>query len=139
VKTDRGVYVLDSFALLAYVRGEAGAEWMKSLLTQAQRGDADLYLTIVNFGEAIYITERSRGLLAAQGLIAAVDQLPITVVEVDRRLTFSAAHLKAHYPISYADAFAVALAQQLGAVVLTGDPEFHPIEELVAVDWLPRE
>jgi predicted nucleic acid-binding protein len=139
VKTDRGEYVLDSFALLAYVQAEAGARRMQLLLAQAQQADANLYMTIVNFGEAIYITERSRGLLAAQSLIAVVDQLPIAVVEVDRRLAFSAAHLKAHYPISYADAFAVALAQQVGAVVLTGDPEFRHVEELVVIDWLPRE
>jgi hypothetical protein len=32
----------------------------------------------------------------------------------------------------------VALAQQMQAVILTGDPEFGKIEDLVAVEWLPQ-
>jgi predicted nucleic acid-binding protein len=42
--------------------------------------------------------------------------------------------------MSYADAFAVALAQELDAPVLTGDPEFRVVERLVQVDWIvPRK
>ena len=70
--------------------------------------------------------------------LAAIDQLPIKIIEADRRLALAAAHVKAHYPISYADAFVVALAQQMQAVILTGDPEFSKIEHLVAVEWLPQ-
>ena len=52
-------------------------------------------------------------------------------------MALAAAHVKAHHAISYADAFAVALAQQMQATILTGDPEFGKIEHLVAVEWLP--
>ena len=44
--------------------------------------------------------------------------------------------MKAHYPTSYADAFAVALAQELNAPLMTGDPEFHKVEDIVQVCWL---
>ena len=37
----------------------------------------------------------------------------------------AAAHIKAGHALSYADAFAVAVAQELDAVMLTGDPEFE--------------
>jgi predicted nucleic acid-binding protein len=47
-----------------------------------------------------------------------------------------AAHIKAHHPISFADAFAAAAAQAHGATLLTGDPEFHAVEEFIKVDWL---
>ncbi|TAH50263.1 MAG: type II toxin-antitoxin system VapC family toxin [Chloroflexota bacterium] len=40
------------------------------------------------------------------------------------------------YPLSYADAFAVALAQELAATVITGDPEFRAIGNIVSVDWI---
>jgi predicted nucleic acid-binding protein len=49
-----------------------------------------------------------------------------------------AAHIKAHRAVSYADAFVVALAQQHGAHVVTGDPEFKMVEDLVSVYWLER-
>ncbi len=47
-----------------------------------------------------------------------------------------AARLKAGFSISYADAFAVATAVRMDAVLVTGDPELRQIEHLVPVDWL---
>ncbi len=94
-------------------------------------------MSIVNYGEVVYITEREQGLFAVQRAIAAMDQLPMSVVDADRKLMLAAARVKAHHGISYADAFAVALAQARQATVLTGDPEFRKVEALVAIDWLP--
>jgi predicted nucleic acid-binding protein len=136
-RTERPRYVLDSFALLAYLGGEAGEARVKTVLVDADRGLAEAYLTVINYGETIYIVEREQGLNAARKAIAAVDQLPITVLPADRELTFAAAHVKANYPISYADAFAVAAAQVTAATLLTGDPEFHKVEHLTLIEWLP--
>jgi len=47
-----------------------------------------------------------------------------------------AAQIKTQYPISYADAFAVALAQELNAIIVTGDPEFKQVESIVTLFWL---
>ena len=52
--------------------------------------------------------------------------------------TFAAAHIKAHYKVPFADAFAIALAQESAAPVVTGDPEFKEVEKLIPVLWLPR-
>lgn len=138
VSAEMKVYVLDSFALLAYLGGEAGEPQVKSVLAEALAGQAEIYLSIINYGEIAYITQREQGVPAAQMAIAAMDQLPLHIVEADRKLTLAAAYLKARYPISYADAFAVALARQVGATLLTGDPEFHEVEHLAAVEWLPK-
>ncbi|MEW5989188.1 MAG: PIN domain-containing protein [Chloroflexota bacterium] len=46
--------------------------------------------------------------------------------------------MKAAYPLSYADAFAAALAQELKATLVTGDPEFRPLIALIAIEWLPQ-
>ena len=48
----------------------------------------------------------------------------------------AAAQIKTQYPISYADAFAVALAQELNATIVTGDPEFKQVESIVTLFWL---
>lgn len=130
-------YVLDSFALLAHLQAEPGSARVQGVLEQASKKQTEVFLSIINFGECIYITEREHGLIAAQNLIAAVDQMPITVVEANRSLTFAAAHLKAHYPIAYADAFALALAQAHEAHLLTGDPEFRSVEHIATIEWLP--
>ncbi|MCZ6676039.1 MAG: PIN domain-containing protein [Candidatus Poribacteria bacterium] len=44
--------------------------------------------------------------------------------------------MKAKYPISYADAFAVATAIKEDIPVVTGDPEFQRVEGIVTVDWV---
>ena len=93
-------------------------------------------MTVINVGEVLYITERIGGAMAARAAIDLLDSLAIRVVDADRHLTFDAAHVKANHALSYADAFAVALARRLNAVLLTGDPEFRSVESLVRVEWL---
>lgn len=139
MSVDRPRYVLDSFALLAYFGAEPGEPQVKDVLARAAAGHVAAYLSIINYGELIYITEREQGVFAVRRVIAAVDQLPISVIEADRRLTFAAAQIKAHHRLAYADAFAVALAQERHATLLTGDLEFRQVEHLVAVEWLPQE
>ena len=131
-------YVLDSFALLAYLEGEVGMETVKDRLHQAQAANCAIYLSIINLGEVLYITERERGITQAHAVLAAVDQLPIQLLAADRETVLAAAHVKAAYPLSYADAFVVAAAQAKRAIVLTGDPEFRSVEDLAPVEWLAR-
>ncbi|MBO9368786.1 MAG: type II toxin-antitoxin system VapC family toxin [Chloroflexi bacterium] len=133
-----GVYILDSFALLAYLEDEAGAEQVEARLIQAEKGEAKVLLSLINYGECLYIVERERGLAQAQWTVGLVDRLPVQVVEVDRSLVLAAAHIKARYPIAYADAFAVALAQQIDGTLLTGDPEFRRVQGLIPIEWLPQ-
>lgn len=132
------VYVLDSFALLSCLQNGAGAERVEAILRQGKAGQAELWLSIINYGEVLYVTEREQGLEAAHEAAAAIDRLPIQVEQAGRKLTFSAAHIKATLPLAHADAFALALALEVGGRVVTGDPEFRKAEPLVAVEWLPR-
>ncbi len=133
-------YVLDSFALLAYLEGEAGMARVRSVLEGAAAQRHTVYLSLINLGEALSITERERGLVEARRTLGAVDQLPLAIVGVSRGTVLAAAHIKARFPISYADAFAVVTAQDHGGVVMTGDREFEPLAAagIIAVAWLPR-
>lgn len=133
-------YVLDSFALLAYLEGEAGMSRVRSILTGAEARRHTVYLSLINLGEALYITERERGIVEARRTLGAIDQLPLEIVGISRSTVLAAAHIKARFPISYADTFAVVAAQDLRGVVVTGDPEFGRLAAagLVTVEWLPR-
>lgn len=133
-----GIYVLDTFALLAYLQDEAGSARVTELLRLASQQKARLLLTLINFGEAIYITERRRGLGGAMDIIRSVEELPVEQVEVRRELVFAAAHIKASNRLSYADAFAAALAMREKAILVTGDREFEPLVGLVQIEWLPQ-
>lgn len=132
-------YVLDSYALLAYLEAETGADYVKELLKAATESKCCLYMSIINLGEVIYIVERERGLPKAQETLARIDELPIEIVDADRSLTLAAAHLKAHWSIAYADCFAAALSRIKNAPLVTGDPEFRKIKpgSALLVEWLP--
>ncbi len=131
-------YVLDSFALLAHLGDEAGAARVRAVLKAGRLNRAEVFLSAINLGELVYITERERGLVEAQIALNAVEQLPVQILEATRERVLAAAHIKATHAISYADAFVVAAAQEMGATILTGDPEFRTVEALVPVEWLAR-
>jgi len=128
--------VLDSFAVLAYLQAEKGAQQVKELLHQAANGQLSVQMTVINLGEVYYITSRVYGQERAEEVLAMLKHLPIKLVVADEELTLEASRIKAKHPLSYADAFAVALAQRHGVSVVTGDPEFSCVENLISVKWL---
>ncbi len=133
-------YVLDSYALLAYLEAEPGSKRVMELLEAAKARKCHLSMCVVNLGEVVYIVERERGLPKAQETLARIDELPIEVINVDRTLTLAAAHLKMDCPIAYADCFAAALSQIKNATLVTGDPEFRKIKPdcNVRIEWLAK-
>jgi len=133
------VYILDSFAVLAYLEGEPGADRVKSVLREVEKKSAQVHLSQINLGEVLYITERERGLAAAQKVLAAIEQLPVDLFAATKERILDAAHIKAHCTVAYADAFAIAAAKELEGVILTGDPEYANVKELVDIEWLPRD
>jgi ribonuclease VapC len=122
--------------LLAYLNGEPDAAIVKRALASAANRTSRAWMTVINVGEVLYITERIGGAIAARAAIGLLDSLAIRVVDAGRELTFAAAHIKANHTLSYADAFAAALAHRLDAVLITGDPEFRSVESLIRVRWL---
>jgi ribonuclease VapC len=133
-------YVLDSYALMAYFEDEDGAAKVGRLLESASEENCIIYMCVINLGEILYIIERERGLPKAQEILAIIDELPLEIIDADRKLTLSAAHIKKDCPIAYADCFAAALAQINNATIVTGDPEFQKIEVSfnLPVEWLGK-
>lgn len=133
---DAPSFVLDSFAFLAYLQDEPVASRIEKLLENAARGKCRLLLSLINLGELLYITERRGGVAKAQDALALIRQLPLEILPADEQIVFAAAHIKANYAVSYADSFVIAIAIQEDAIILTGDPEFQSVEDLVKVEWL---
>jgi ribonuclease VapC len=131
-------YVLDSYAFLARYWQESGAVQVEALLRNRR---ARLWASVVNLGEVFYRIAAEETVYTAEQVMAWLEVLPVQHVDADWDLTKSAAFLKANYRISYADAFAAALAQRLGAAVVTGDKEFEAPERdgVVRVEWLPAK
>ena len=132
-------YILDAFALIAYLEDEPGAERIDKVFQEVEDNKAHVFLSIINLGEVIYNTERRYGLAKAQDTLALIQRLPIGVLPADNQTVLAAAHIKANYPISYADAFVVVAAQKLNGTIMTGDPEFQDITELARIEWLKKK
>ncbi len=128
--------VLDSFALIAYFRDEPGAETMESLLISAGKKDNPLLMTDVNYAEAKYSIVKKDGALAWAEAAKVLQGLPIDFHSTTRSLADTAADFKARFKLSLADAFAAALAKERKAEIVTGDPEFRPLEREIKVHWL---
>ena len=128
-------YVLDSYALLAFFNDEKGSDTVKDLLVKASNYKTNLYLSNINFGEIIYIIEREFGVNSSQLTISRINKLPLEIIFADMDMTLEAAHFKANYPISFADAFAAALAKEKDAILVTGDKEFERLTMSIEILW----
>jgi predicted nucleic acid-binding protein len=131
-------YVVDSYAMLAYLEGESGMAVVAKLLADCQQGKCKVMMSVINLGEVLYIVEREQGLASAQITLAAIEQLPIEMLPAQREVVLAAAHIKANHRLSYADAFAAAAALEHQAILVTGDEEFESVHDLVQIQWLPK-
>ena len=130
--------VLDSYALLAFFRGENGAVLVKQLLHKAASSDRPLHMTEVNYAELKYMLVKKDGPDRWGEAADILTSLPIEFHPVDRRLAEMAADLKARHKISLADAFTAALAKERKAELVTGDPEFKSLEKEIKINWLAK-
>ncbi len=122
-------YILDSFAVIAYLRSEPNSEAVREVLEEAEEGTARLHMHAINLGEVFYVTYRKEGEALADSVYATIKECPIEIVrDVSEGFLLNVCRLKATYPMSYADAFAAGLAIQKDAVLVTGDKEFKSLE-----------
>ena len=132
-------YVLDSFALIGFLENEKFASRVERLLKEARKGKNVVFLHALHLGEVYYITLREQSQHMADLAYARIRSFPVRYIDIiDDDLLREAAGLKANYPISYAEAFAAALAIIQKSFLLTGDPEFKKLEkkEAISIEWL---
>ncbi len=126
--------LLDSFALLAYLKKENNYGKVKNILSS---NNTSVFMNDINIGETYYILARERGMEKADFFLHAVlPILPISNIENTLQDVIEASKIKAKFPISYADCFAVASAFKEKATIITGDPEFKLVEKLLNIEWL---
>ena len=128
--------VLDSYALLAFLRGEPGADQVAALLEKAGPRDTALHMTEVNYAEVKYMVIRKDGAARWAEVARELPALPIHFLPATRALADLAADFKARHKLSLADAFAAALAKHNKAELVTGDPEFKAVEKEIKITWL---
>ena len=128
--------VLDSWALLAFFKDEPAGPAVEELIHKASIEKVRLLLSVVNWGEVYYGMWRAGGKAAADSAAEDLSRLPLELADVDFHQARQAAIYKATNKMSYADAFAAALAKSKNAELVTGDTEFKSVEKEIKINWL---
>ena len=132
-------YVLDANALIGFFEDrEAAAGRIERLVHEALRQGSPLLMSAVNWGEVFYTAWRRHGEATAREAEGRLQELPIAVIEVDRKRASRAAALKQRHNLGYADAFAAELAIERAAWLVTADPEFSKVGKALFLYSLPR-
>lgn len=130
-------YVLDSYTLLCLFdkKRKQEKEAVMKLLAQAEAGNLKLVISKINEGEIFYRLYKQLGSQFALGYREDLKAglFPISVISVNDRRAEEASVIKAKHAVSYADAFCIALAREKNLPVVTGDPEFESVKDLVKV------
>ena len=124
---------------MAWLKGQQpAAERVRVMLQTAARREHKLFMNIVNLGEVFYLCAKARDLAYGERVLQSLLTRVGTVSATDE-LVLDAAKLKAKYPISYADAFAVVTAFLREVPLVTGDPELRAVaaaEKTLKLEWL---
>ncbi len=128
------IRLLDSFAILAYLKKENNYLRVKELLSTP---DIPVLMNDINVGETYYILAKNRGKEQADiFLTVMLPSLPIIVRSNLFEHVIEASRIKANHTLSFANCFAVATALRESAIIVTGDPEFKAVLKLVEIEWL---
>lgn len=120
-------HCLDACAVIAYLRKEAGAEVLGHLVEQP---DTFLVMHVCNLGEVYYDFFRNDGRDAADTAWTKTTGLPLHLRrDADDTFIQRVGIIKVEERVSFADAFALALAERCGVPLITTDHhEFDPVE-----------
>ena len=121
-------YVLDANAVLRYfgVSEGQGSDKVRALFEQAERGQARLWMSVVNLGEVLYVLLKHTGEPRARHYVQVLQHVA-TMVEADAAQALRAAEMKHAYKLGYADSFAATLAVTLKATLVSADPAFEKL------------
>ena len=121
-------YSLDACAVIAYLRQEPGADVLKALIEQPT---ILLAMHVCNLGEVYYDFFRDSGFSAAQTAWTNTLALPLTLGrDADDAFIQRVGVIKVEERVSFADAFALALAERLNVPLVTTDHhEFDAVEQ----------
>jgi predicted nucleic acid-binding protein len=131
-------YVLDASAILDFVNAGSGAHRVREILRESVKQDIPLLMSVVNWGEVLYILWQKRGEEVARKAIENLSRLSIQSVPVDLEQSLRAGEIKVRYKMPYVDCLAAALAMLRQAVLVTGDRDFEKVGRQARVLWITR-
>ena len=131
--------VLDTWAIIAFYEGEPAGVRVSQLIAEANDRDIPLWMSVVNAGEVWYVIARRTSEAEADATISELLSLGIHLDDLEWKASRQAALFKSKHKLSYADAFAAALALEKNGQLVTGDREFKQLENEIKILWIRGE
>ena len=130
----RITYVLDTSALIVYLKQESGHERFVELLKQEGSYFA---MHIVNLGELYYVFWRSDGENKANEAWSKTTEMPIRIIDsVSESFIKRVGRWSATQGTPYADAFVLATAEEYGVPLVTTDHQnFDPVNTAGLIEF----
>ncbi len=129
-------YVLDTWAVIAYLEDEPSGEQVEDLIATAHEDGIPIYMSVINVGEVWYTMAREISEEEADASVKSLRDLRIQFEDANWEITQEAARFKSQNKMSYADCFAAALAKVKKADLVTGDNEFIGLENDIRILWI---
>lgn len=129
-------YVLDTWAVIAFLEDEPSGVQVEDLIATAHEEQIPIYMSVINVGEVWYTIAREVSEEEANASVKVLHDLRIQFEDVDWTLTQEAARIKSQNKMSYADCYAAALAKVKKADLVTGDNEFKPLDSEIKISWV---
>lgn len=127
---DNLVAVLDTSALLAYIKGESGAEAIENIIDTC-------VMSAINITEAIIVLGRNNP-SQLEYYQMAVSELVDHKYETDSKLMIIASEISVKYRekhnLSLGDCYCLALGKYLNLPIYTGDKIWHGLEKKLAIE-----
>jgi predicted nucleic acid-binding protein len=127
---DKGIFVLDTSALLALRSDEPGADRVESLLSKSKSNACILLISFMSRMELLYLVWREEGEETAREALRLVDSFEIEWVSCETKILDLASRLKAKGGLSVADGWIGATAIAREATLVHKDPEFTKFKEI---------
>lgn len=123
MKDRKSAYVLDTSAVMAFIRDEEGAARVEEILQTSM-----VILPILVLLEVYYVTWQRHGEDEADKRYGLLKSWPVVFVkELDEPTLLTAGRLKQEHRLSLADAIIAAIALRQGATLVHKDPEYKKI------------
>ena len=133
-------YVLDSCALIAFMRKENGSQRVADIFEKALEKECIIYIHKATVAVVYYDTLRTSNMNEAENMIKDLSLLPILFSNnLTKFFIRQIGYFKVNYKVSFADCFVLALSRIKKAKVISSDHhEFDAVEKskIVSFFWI---
>jgi predicted nucleic acid-binding protein len=131
-------YVFDSSAVLRFLDKEAGAERVRAVFRVCAAGEAEPYISAVQWGEIVAVQRKRSGAREQERVLTRLIELQFRVVPVTDERAVRAAELRVDRKMSNADSYAIELAMDSpDHLLVTADYDFKAVDDLARIEFLP--